>query len=342
MKKILIFIITFVIGLISLWWATSQVGFHEVGQAFAHFPTRGLFWVFLITFLIVLVNIFRLRFIMKKISCSLPFWKVGEIWLSGFTISFLTPISLLGGEFYMMYAIRKIFSIPWSKSIAAVFINRILDAVLFLTFLFLGMFIFFSSTTSLISKKILALGGGMIVLLVSFLALFFLKSSRKESVLAWFIKLFGFKKEKFENSMGGEVLFRSEKRIFDFLTENKKDFIKGLGLSLIKYSLIFLRVMVILYFFGFGFNIVNSASVYGFFNFCSIIPLPALLGSLEIVEGGVFKALGMGANFGIAFAFLIRGVELILVFIGLILILRFSVKVIKIRIDEFLDKISKF
>jgi len=340
LRKILLILLSFIIGILAFWWTVSRTGFWKVEKALAAFPSVGLFFVLLVTFFIILVNIYRMNFVIRTIGDNLSFRETAGIWFSGFAISFLTPISLLGGEFYQIYTLKRIFKVPWSRGAASIFINRVLDSLLFSIFLLAGIFVFFLCSPIFPAKKILLVGGGMTLLLISLLIFFFLKSSKKESVVRWFIKFFGLKEEKFENSKGGKIILESEDRIFSFFRERKDKVWKGIEISVIKYLLIFLRMMIILYYFGGGWSIVKSLSVYGFFNFCTLIPLPALLGSLELVEGAVFRGLGFPLETGFAFSFLIRGVELIIVFIGLAFILKFSLEIIKIKIEEIFNKFS--
>ncbi len=340
LKKVFATLLSFTIGILAFWWTISRTGFCKVEKALVAFPSLGLFFVFLVTFFIILVNIYRMSFVIRSMGKKLSFRETAGIWFSGFAISFLTPISLLGGEFYQIYALRKIFKIPWSNGAASIFVNRVLDSLLFSIFLLFGIFVFFIYSPIFPAKKILIAGGAMTLLLISLLIFFFLKSSKKESAVRWFIKFFGLKEEKFENSKGGKIVLESEDKVFSFFRERRNKVWKGIEISVIKYLLIFLRIMIIVYYFGGGWSIAKSLSVYGFFNFCTLIPLPALLGSLELVEGAVFKGIGLPLEAGLAFSFLIRGVELIIVFVGLMYIFRFSLQIIKIKIEEFFNKFS--
>lgn len=341
LKKLLLILFSFIIGILAFWWTVSRIGFWKVERALINFPVTGLFFVFLVTFLIIVVNIYRMNFVIRAMGNNLSFRETIGIWFSGFAISFLTPISLLGGEFYQIYALRKIFKIPWAEGSASIFVNRVLDSLLFSIFLLFGIFVFFIYSPIFPAKKILMAGGGMTFILISLLVFFFLKSSKKESVVRWFIRFFGLKEEKFENSKGGKIVLESEDKVFSFFRERKDKVWKGIEISTIKYLLIFLRIMIIVYYFGGGWSIARSLSIYGFFNFCTLIPLPALLGSLELVEGAVFQGLGLSLEKGLAFSFLIRGVELIIVFIGLLFILKFSLEIIKIKIEEFFEKFNR-
>lgn len=340
LKKVFPILLSFTIGILVFWWAVSRTGFGKVEKALTSFPSLGLFFVLLVTFFIILVNIYRMNFIIRAMGDNLSFRETAGIWFSGYAISFLTPISVFGGEFYQVYSLNKIFKIPWSRGAASIFVNRVLDSLLFFVFLLLGIFVFFLYSPIFPSKKILLVGGGMTLLLISLLIFFFLKSSKKESIVRWFIRRFGLKEEKFEKSKGGKIVLESEDKIFSFFREKRDKVWKGIEISAVKYLLFFLRVMIIIYYFGGGWSIVKSLSVYGFFNFCTLIPIPALLGSLELVEGEIFKGIGLPLESGFAFSFLIRGIELIIVFIGLIYIFKFSLQIIKIKIEEFFNKFN--
>lgn len=341
MKKILFFIISFLIGFLILGIVLSKIGFKEVGKAFENFNFSGIFLIIFLTLISFIIGVFRCIFLLKELGYKVSFKKFFEIYLGEFAFSYFTPISLLGGEIFMIYGLKKFFSIPLEKGTAFVFIFKILDALIFFIFLFSGMYIFFFIAEFIPSTKFFIAGGGMAIFLFLLLCFFFLKSSRKESLLEWFLEKFGFNKEKIKNSKSGKFLFGTEKEIFSFFREKKKAVFKILLFSFLRYTFLFFRVAFLLFFFKKGFNLLNAISVYGFCNLSSLVPLPALLGSLETFQAGVFSALKLGANTGIAFSLTIRGVDILFGIIGLIFFFRIGFEILILKISEFFEKISQ-
>jgi len=340
MRKIFFFIISLMAGLIIFGFATSRVGFEEIGEAFDLFPSQGLILILILTFLITLVSIWRLKFILRTYGYDLSFSKLGEIWTAGFAISYLTPIAVLGGEVFIIYALRKELSLSWEKSIASAFVNKILDATIFLPFLILGLFIFPALSGFFPVDKVIIAGGGVAAIFATLLAVFYLRSFRKKSVLEFILKFFGMNKKRIEEKKGGKMAFEAEKEVLKFFGLKKKEMWEGIGLAVLKYLLILVRCWLLIFFFQGGISILKAISAYGFYNLACLIPIPAMLGSLEVAESLVFEGLGLGANVGIAFSLLLRAMDVLVVLAGIILLIKFGTKLAKMKIIELVDKIA--
>ncbi len=339
MRKLFFFTLSLIMGLAIFGLATSKVGFEEIREVFSSFPISGLIVILILTALIALVGTWRLKFILKSQGYDLPFSKLTEVWLTGFAISYLTPIAIFGGEVFMIYALRRFFPLSWEKSSAAIFIHRVLDATIFFPFLVLGVFTFFFLAGSFPAAKIIAAGGVVAAFLIFLLIVFYIKSFRRESPLEWFLKLFGMNRKKLEKKEGGRLILGAEKEIVSFFGLKRKEMWQGLGISLVKYLLVLARCWLLIFFFKGGWDIFNALSAYGFFNLATLVPVPAMLGSLEIAEGLVFSGLGLGANVGLAFSFLLRAMDVLICLIGIILLMKFGMKLVKVKVIELIDKV---
>ena len=339
MRKVILFLVSLVIGLAIFGFVTSSVGIDEVVKAFSSFPPQGILIILFLSFLIALVGIWRLKFILKTQGYSLSFWKVAEIWFGGFTISYFTPIAIFGGEVFMIYALKKAFSVPWEKSSAAVFIHRVLDATIFFPFLIIGLFAFPLLAGTFPKTKVIIAGSIVASIIIFLLVVFYIKTFRKESTLEWFLKPFGLNRKKIQNQRGGELVLGAEKEIVSFFGLRKGQMWKGLAISLIKYFLVLIRCITLIFFFGGGWHLLRALAAYGFFNLAVLVPVPAMLGSLEVAESIVFSGIGMGANVGIAFSFVLRSMDILFAIIGFLILIKFGMKLIKIKIIEFIDSI---
>ncbi len=67
------------------------------------------------------------------------------------------------------------------------------------------------------------------------------------------------------------------------------------------------------------------------------VAIPAAIGSHEAVQSFIFNSLGLGASTGLAFVFIIRGVELILALVGLAMFFRLGMDLLQ----KFIFKKSK-
>lgn len=341
MKKILFFLVSFLIGFLILGTILLKVGLEQVSKAFENFNFLGISFIIFIAFLSFLVCALRWSFVLKKLGYEISYKKIFGLYLGGFALSYFSPVAILGGEIFMIYGLKKLFSLPFEKGATSIFVFKILDALVFFIFLFLGIYIFFFKAEFIPSTKFFLAGGGMAIFLFSLLCFFFLKSSKKESLLEWFLGKFGFDKEKVKNSKGGRFLFNTEKEIFSFFREKKEAVLKTLFFSFLRYILSFLKVIFLIFFFKKGFSFLNGISIYGFYNLSKLVPLPALLGSLETFQATAFSALKLGANTGIAFSLILRGVDVLFGLIGLFFFFKFGFEILIFKISEFFEKVSR-
>ena len=72
-----------------------------------------------------------------------------------------------------------------------------------------------------------------------------------------------------------------------------------------------------------------ALSILSFSTLVQLLPIPAVLGSHEIVQVFVFSSMGLGANVGTAFTMIIRVADLTLAFIGIFIIFNFGLALLK-------------
>jgi len=339
MRKIILFILSLLIGLAIFSFVTTEVGKEEIVKAFSLFSWQGIFLVIFLTALIALISVLRLKYVVKKYGKEISLSETTELWAAGFAVSFLTPVAILGGEVLIIYVLKKIHRFSWKKSIAAAFVNKVMDASAFFPFLILGLLVFPVLSDYFPSGKMIFFGSGVTIFFVVLLAFFYIKSFKKESILEIILKLFGSSKKKVEEKRGGRIIMNAEKEVLEFFGLKKRTMWIGLFLSFIKYLLILARIWAIIFFFQGGSSILRALSIYGFFNLSSLIPVPAMLGSLEIIESLVFESLEMGANVGVAFSLMIRSMDLLLVLAGIVFLFKIGMKLAGMKITDFIGRI---
>jgi len=341
MKKILSFLVTLIIGFLIFGVVIKIAGLKRIQEAFFLFLSfKGLI-IILLTFIIAVISILRWKLILQSQgfnSLTKSLKGLEKIWLVGFAMSYLTPVAFLGGEAFRVYLLRKEFNFEWEKSAASVAIDKILDGTFFLMFLVGGIltFLFYGHFPS---KTMAWLVGLIVGGLLGLLLFFYFKTLNKKSVLEWFLKLFEIKKEKIENTANGKMAFDTEKEIIRFFSPRRKTFWKGISLSFLKYFLLFLRVAILIFFLGKGIGVTKALAVYGFNNLALLFLLPASLGSLEMAGILTFKTLGLNMAQGPVFAMVLRGADLILSFIGVIFLLKFTLKFTGKKILGFVDNL---
>ena len=104
---------------------------------------------------------------------------------------------------------------------------------------------------------------------------------------------------------------------------------QGFGLTLLTEFILLTRAFFLILFLGKYTGFFAALAVVAFSFLAVTIPIPAAIGSHEAVQSFIFNSLGLGANTGLAFVFIIRGVELTLALIGLTMFFRLGVELLQ-------------
>lgn len=318
MKKIYLFLISFLFGLGLFVWVINFVGWQEIKKSILVFVGwQGLVLFVLTLFLFLLIN-WKWREILKTKGITIPFFELFKVFLSGFSLTYLFPTFLLGGEFLRGYILKKKYNISWSKGMASVFIDRILDWTTNLIVVFLGISFFLSSIGILPKKLFITLGLTFLFWLTA-IVFFYTMAFRKASIAKFIFKVIGYKNES-------HSLLVTEKETFDFFMPQKIYFWKMLGIAFIEELIVLFRIFLLISFFGKEVNLLFALSISGFSYLSTMIPIPASLGVQDALQAFAFNSLGLGASLGAAFTLIIRGAEVILALLGIFLLFNFGIK----------------
>ena len=276
-------------------------------------------------------GIMRWNFILKKLTGEKKFKNLWQVWFIGFLFTYLlTPMAILGGEPVRVYIVNKLYKIEMKKNISSMIIDRLFDWTVFLVFTISGLFVFLFYG-NFPDKNIEILVFSTVFALTAFLIFFYLKSLKRESILEWFIKSFGGKPEKIRNSHNGNMVLEGEKEIINFMSIDNKLFWEGFIYSFLKFTAFFARSFLLIYFLGGGLNILKSFAINGINNLSWISPVPATLGGMEATGVLSFDVFGLKSSSGIAFALTSRAADIFLSLIGLVFLVKYTIKLTLIR-----------
>jgi uncharacterized protein (TIRG00374 family) len=136
MNKALVLFFSILAGILLLVLAFSQVELADITTALFSFPKEGLLAVFLVNFLAVfLVSAKRWQVILEGQGCPISFPKVLRAKMAGFTLSYITPSAMIGGEPIRAYMVKEESECGWERSFASV----IIDQAIFFSCLFVAM-----------------------------------------------------------------------------------------------------------------------------------------------------------------------------------------------------------
>ena len=335
LKKVLFFFISLITGIALYIGVIYFVGWQELKSSFAIFTGwHGLVILFL-TALIIFIGACRWKIILNSQGYNLKSKEVFNLYLAGFSLSYLFPVFMGGGTgtIFKGYALREKFFIPWRRGAASLIIERFLQITVSSLFILVGLALFFSETGFPSGNTGIFLSLA-IIFFVALIIFLYIKFFRSESIVGFFAKIFS--KNSFINGTAREI----EQDIFDFFKPRKAFFWKVVGLSFVKVALIGFRFWILLLFLGKFLAFPYIFPILASYFLVIFIPIPAMLGTHEIAQTFIFSALGIGAVLAPAFTLILRGAEIILALIGLVILLKLGTDILKNvlqrRFDYFL------
>ncbi len=323
-KKTALFLLSLVAGIVLFSFVLKTVGWGEVKDALLIFKTWQGLLIILLSFLILILGTWRWKAILDNLGARIPLKRLLGPYLAGFSLMFLVPVMIWGGETLRSYAIKREHSISWSKGMASVVIDRILEWAINLAVIFFGG-VFFVLKIGLPSRELCLIFIAVFLLLLSFAALFYFKSSRRESIVRFF--LFSRKNQPFE----------VEKEIYDFFGLRNPAAWKAFGISFLRAVVMGFRSWILIVFLGKAIGLLPVISILGFTYLAAMVPIPASLGSHEAIQAYAFNALNIGEASAPEFTVVIRTAELIVALLGLIFLFHFGVSLMK---KNFLKKLD--
>ncbi len=326
MKKFLLFLISFLIGIGLFIWVLKMVGWQEIKNTLLVFTGWQGLIILGLTFLMAIVGTWKWKEILKGIGIDISLRSLFRPYLAGFSLIFLFPVIVWGGEIFRGYILKEKNLVPWSKGMASVIIDRVLEWTTNLVVVFLGG-LFFLFVTGFPSLKLGIIFGMVFLFFVVLVSFFYFKCIKKESMVGFFFR--GNKNQPLE----------IEKEIFSFFKIKKKAMWKGVSLSFLRAAVMYIRAWLLIIFLGKSISALPVLSILGFSYLAAMIPIPTALGSHEAAQTFAFNSLGLGASTAAAFTMIIRGAELIIALAGLIVLFRLGVFLIK---NMLLKKINNF
>jgi uncharacterized protein (TIRG00374 family) len=321
MKKFLPLLISLLIGIILLAWVIKFIGWEKIKIAFSVFKWWEGLLILLLTSALLLTSMWKWKEVLKGMGVDLPFFSFFQPFFAGYSIIYLAPMVMFGGETFRIYFLKEKNSVPLEKGAASVIVDRVLDITTNILIVVLGLGFFIVKIALLPRNWAIFLGGSFLFWLAG-ITFFYVKTFKKESMARTFLNLI-----KIGNS--NQNPFQFEKEIFDYFKLKKATFWKGVGLAFLEEIIIFLRTWLLVFFLIKRIDPFSVLAIEGFSYLITMVPIPASLGSHEAIQAFAFGSLKLGANFGATFILILRGTELIFVLLGLVILYRIGLVLVK-------------
>ena len=325
MKRFLLSIFSLILGAVLFGVVIGNVGWEGIWNTIILLSGPKGVLIFLLTLVIWFVSNIRFKRILDGMGYSLSPFKLWPVYLAGFSISFLMPMLVLGGELFRAYVLRDRFEVPFQKGAASVVIERLLEVTILLILVILGLVFFFLSA-GFPSRELTFLALGTVGVVAVLLIFFYITSFKNKSIVRFFFK-------------GNGNILEIENEVFLFFTFRNTKFWEGILWSLAKSGAALLRAWLLVIFLGKTLGFFPMLSVLSFFYISMLIPIPAALGTHDAFQAFAFGALGAGASTGAAFALIIRAAELLLAVIGIVLVVPLGINLLK---SSMVKRVGKF
>ncbi len=326
MKKFLLFLISLFTGFATFFWILNTVGWHGIKSALMVFTGWHGLAILGLTILMAIIGTWKWKEILKGGGTEISFTRLFGPYLAGFAIMFLAPVLIWAGEIFRVYVLKEKNNTPWSKGMASVIIDRILEWTANLTVIFFGA-IFFSFYIGFPPTKLAIIFSGLFLIFLCGIVFFYFKSIKKESMVKFLYR-----------GNNGEPL-EAEKEIFAFFKLKSFSMWKAIALSFLRAGIMYLRAWILIGFLGKSISALAALSVLGFNYLAIMIPIPAAIGSHEVIQTFAFNSLGLGAATATAFTMIIRAAELMIALAGIAALLRLGVFLVKNRLVKKLEKL---
>ncbi len=327
-KKVLLLFFSLLIGAGLFIWIGKMVGWQEIKDAFMVFTGWQGLAILGLTLLMMLIGTWKWQTILKGGGTEISFKSLLNPYLAGFSIMFLAPILVWGGEVFRSYILKERNSVPFTKGMASVVIDRILEWTANLTIILFGG-LFFLLLIDFPPMKLGIIFGGVFLFFTAVVSFFYFKSAKKESMIRFFLP--GNQTQPFE----------IEKEIFNFFKPKKLLMWKVIGIAFLRAAVMYLRALLLISFLGKTIGALLALSILGFSYLAVMIPIPTALGSHEAIQTFAFGSLGLGASTATAFTMIIRGAELIIALFGIIILFRLGIILIRNTIFKKLNNLAQ-
>ncbi|MDX1535409.1 MAG: lysylphosphatidylglycerol synthase transmembrane domain-containing protein [Candidatus Spechtbacterales bacterium] len=322
-KKLLSGLIFFGIGVALIAGLLFKIDIDYIAEEVLSFSWGGFLLIVALTFLANVIGNFRAWLILRYQDIDIPFWHLLFIWLAGNAFNYTTPFVYVGGEGVKAYLLNDKYDVPWRKSTSMLIFDRMLEltASFVVIIISLTVFVSISGASGLASSLISAMVGISILAIIFFLVYFRIFRNKKivEPVLKFLSA---------HNTRIGKFLRKAEYDMIGFFDHKSNTMWYAWGLSILKQVIILVRHIYLIFFLTGQFHFIASAIALGMLYIGFMVPIPASLGVQEVLQGIGLALFGFTAGQGLALSVVLRGADIIMVALGLIVILKYGLGLI--------------
>ncbi|MCX6738097.1 MAG: lysylphosphatidylglycerol synthase transmembrane domain-containing protein [Candidatus Parcubacteria bacterium] len=343
MRRWIWFLIFFILGAILFYFTLREVG---IAGVIAILSTLKGWQVPLLLLVLlsgpVIIGSYKWRMIIgndkgKKVRLS----KLMIARIIGYSISYVTPCSFMGGEPAKVLFLKQETNIPVSRIISSVILDELMffsitTMVFFVGVFFLLIYLHLSWLAEIIGISILA---------AAIIALFLIirkakkVSSEKGLFKTLAEKLYLTKISIVKDNMG--ALDEVEEEMKLFFHRPKKQLAMIFLVVILELSAVLFTSWLTLYFLGTRLDITRLFVVRSMTDLSGFIPLPASLGTLEATQALAFSGITGNPATGVAFSLVFRGLNLVISAFGLAIFAWIQLRYLCVKVVYCFQKLKR-
>lgn len=302
------FLLSLFVGAVLFVWTVKQIGWQAISSSLFELPIPSLLLIVAATLLMLFFGTLRWREVLRSQKKEVSILPLFVAYLGGFSLSFLTPMAIFGGEAFRAYAAAEQTDTPFSQTFASVVVERVLEILTYAVVVIAGItfFFFYAGTPPIFLFWIL----GVAVFLLGAVGFLFFK---EKSVLRGLFQL-----------KGRNGALDTEREVLRFFRFSNPFLWSSLFFSVGKSCAALLRTWMLISFLGASPGILQALGITSFYYASLFIPIPASLGLHEVFQAFAFGMIGSSSTVGVAFALITRIAELSVALLGLLFLAHFG------------------
>lgn len=313
-KKTTAIVVTLFIGALIFIFVLKQINIGDLLASFKEFSVFPFLAYILVSFFMMLISVYRWNVVLEAHELNVNFWRLFTYKLSGFSLSYITPGALVGGEALRAYLLKR-DNVPFVRGISSVIIDKFFDLTFAALLTSAGIILLISFFN--ISNYYKAIFLLVTVAWVVALSFFLYGALTRKGFFKHIFKFFRVYRlmhlAEFEKKVE-----ETEENISHFFINHKKEFRRCVVLSFVLWLLMFVEYKIATAVFGYDAGLMAVFLIICMVGFSCILPVPGALGVLEAAQASMHVFIGFKAAQGIALSFLIRARDIFWVVLGMV------------------------
>ncbi|OGZ57494.1 MAG: hypothetical protein A3F94_00670 [Candidatus Spechtbacteria bacterium RIFCSPLOWO2_12_FULL_38_22] len=333
MKKTLPGFIFLGIGVFLILGLFFKISPFQIWQSILRFDLREFVVLLTLTFVAILIAVWRGKLILKSQGEDIKFWNLFFVGTAGVAFSYLTPLVYVGGEGVKGYLLNKQFNITWPKVAVYLTIDKLFEMTASFLVISAAVIAFVHRLGFPGLTKVMLTVVGLTGVIFVLFAIFYLVLFQKKRVFTKILQTIRLDKTKV-----GRGLIKAEGDILEFFDANSSYMWKAWFLSLLRQIFQVSRHILILFYLGKGLHFSASLMSLGGLYLGYSLPIPGALGVQEAFQSILFAIFGWGAEQGLAVSFILRGIDMFTVTVGVMVLFRYGIKFMARTTLELIEK----